>query len=113
MKISAILLIPLFIFFSFVAAIAVANEQTPVIEPPELPNVVESGEEIEPQITIIRQGDEVIEEYRINNNLYMVKITPAVGLPYYLIDYDGDGRIDFRKNDLDDVIVPQWVLFTW
>ena len=50
MKISAILLIPLFIFFSFAAAIAVANEQTPVIEPPELPNVVESGEEIEPQI---------------------------------------------------------------
>ena len=113
MKIPAILLIPIFIFFSFAATIAVANEQTPVIEPPELPNIVESGEEIEPQITIIRQGDEVIEEYRINNNLYMVKITPVVGLPYYLIDYDGDGRIDFRKNDLDDVIVPQWVLFTW
>ena len=43
----------------------------------------------------------------------MVKITPVIGIPYYLIDYDGDGRIDFRKNDLDDVIVPQWVLFTW
>ena len=71
MKIPAILLIPIFIFFSFAATIAVANEQTPVIEPPELPNIVESGEEIEPQITIIRQGDEVIEEYRINNNLYI------------------------------------------
>ena len=62
MKISAISLIPIFIFFSFAATIAVANEQTPVIEPPELPNIVESGEEIELQITIIRQGDEVIEE---------------------------------------------------
>ena len=60
MKISAILLIPLFIFFSFAAAIAVANEQTPVIEPPELPDVVESGEEIEPQITIIRQGEDCL-----------------------------------------------------
>lgn len=110
---SAILLMLFFIFFSLMMVIAKADEPAPVIEPPELPGNIESGEQIEPQITIIRQEDKIIEEYRINNNIYMVKITPVVGMTYYLIDHDGDGKLDVRKNELDDVIVPQWVLITW
>ena len=43
----------------------------------------------------------------------MVKVTPVFGMTYYLIDFDGDGNLDVRKDELDDVIVPQWVLFTW
>ena len=82
-------------------------------EPPELPDPLETGENIEPQVTIIRKDDAVIEEYRVNGSLYMVKVTPAVGPAYYMIDNDGDGRMDSRRSDLDDVIVPQWVLFTW
>ena len=85
----------------------------PVPEPPELPDPLETGENIEPQVTIIRKDDAVIEEYRVNGSLYMVKVTPAVGPAYYMIDNDGDGRMDSRRSDLDDVIVPQWVLFTW
>ena len=110
---SAMLLILFFIFFNLMTVIAKADELVPVIEPPELPGSIESGEQIEPQVTIIRQEDKIIEEYRINNNLYMVKITPVVGMTYYLIDHDGDGKLDVRKNELDDVIVPQWVLLTW
>ena len=108
-----ILLMLFFIFFNLMMVIAKADELAPVIEPPELPGSIESGEQIEPQVTIIRQEDKIIEEYRINNNLYMVKITPVVGMTYYLIDHDGDGKLDVRKNELDDVIVPQWVLITW
>jgi hypothetical protein len=110
---SAILLMLFFIFFNLMMVIVKADELAPVIEPPELPGSIESGEQIEPQVTIIRQEDKIIEEYRINNNLYMVKITPVVGMTYYLIDHDGDGKLDVRKNELDDVIVPQWVLLTW
>jgi len=110
---SAILLMLFFIFFNLMMVIAKADELAPVIEPPELPGSIESGEQIEPQVTIIRQEDKIIEEYRINNNLYMVKITPVVGMTYYFIDHDGDGKLDVRKNELDDVIVPQWVLLTW
>ena len=113
MEKSAILLILFFIFFNLMTVIAKADELAPIIEPPELPGSIESGEQIEPQVTIIRQEDKIIEEYRINNNLYMVKITPVVGMTYYLIDHDGDGKLDVRKNELDDVIVPQWVLLTW
>ena len=108
-----ILLILFFIFFNLMMVIAKADELAPVIESPELPGGIESGEQIEPQITIIRQEDKIIEEYRINNNLYMIKISPVVGMTYYLIDHDGDGKLDVRKNELDDVIVPQWVLITW
>ena len=110
---SAILLMLFFIFFNLMMAIVKADELAPVIESPELPGSIESGEQIEPQITIIRQEDKIIEEYRINNNLYMIKITPVIGMTYYLIDHDGDGKLDVRKNELDDVIVPQWVLITW
>lgn len=85
----------------------------PIPEPPELPDPLETGENIEPVVTIIRKDDSVIEEYRVNGSLYMVKVTPAVGPAYYMIDNDGDGRMDSRRSDLDDVIVPQWVLFTW
>ena len=113
MEKSAILLILFFIFFNLMTVIAKADELAPIIEPPELPGSIESGEQIEPQVTIIRQEDKIIEEYRISNNLYMVKITPVVGMTYYLIDHDGDGKLDVRKNELDDVIVPQWVLLTW
>lgn len=83
-------------------------------EPPVLPDPVESGETIEPEITIIQREDATIEEYRVNGNLYMVKITPAAGPPYYLIDRDGDGQMESRFSGIhDDIIVPQWVLFRW
>ncbi len=83
-------------------------------EPPELPNPVESGETLEPEVTIIRKNDATITEYRVNGNLYKVKVEPAVGKPYYLIDKDGDGEMESRVNNIyDDVNVPQWVLFEW
>jgi hypothetical protein len=85
-----------------------------VPEPPVLPDPVESGEVIEPEVTIIRRKDAIIEEYRVNGNLYMIKITPAVGKPYYLVDRDGDGRMESRLSQIyNDILVPQWVLFRW
>ena len=113
MEKSAILLILFFIVLNLMMTVARTDEPVSVIESPEPPSIIESGEAIEPQVTIIRQEDKIIEEYRINNNLYMVKITPVAGMTYYLIDHDGDGKLDVKKNELDDVIVPQWVLFTW
>ena len=87
-------------------------ELAPVPEPPDIMEAMEKSETTEPQVTIT-QDDVVIEEYKRNGELYMVKITPAVGPPYYLIDTDGDGRMESRRSDLDDVSVPHWVLFTW
>jgi hypothetical protein len=68
----------------------------------------------EPAVTIIERGQERVEEFRINNRVYMIKITPAKGYPYYLVDTNGDGNFDTRSTGLDPKItIPQWVLFKW
>jgi len=90
----------------------------PVPEPPPMPNQLQSGEAIplgEPQITIIQRGDKMIREYRLNGHLYAVKITPQRGVPYYLIDADGDGYMEgqFYDNSGRGLATPQWVLHRW
>lgn len=90
------------------------GEPAAVPEPPDLPEAVQSGENMEPDITIIKRGKETIQEYRINGRLYMVKITPSIGPSYYLVDNDGDGNMDARRSQLESgVKIPQWVLFSW
>ncbi|HYE38043.1 DUF2782 domain-containing protein [Methylocaldum sp.] len=105
----------IFLFLLLGALSAQAQDElAPVPEPPDIPPQVESGEPLEPDVTIIRRGKDIIEEYRINNRLYMVKIKPRIGPAYYLLDTDGDGNMDVRRSDLeDDMQIPQWVLFSW
>ncbi|HED39913.1 MAG TPA: DUF2782 domain-containing protein [Chromatiales bacterium] len=68
----------------------------------------------EPEITITRSQTEIIEEYRANGRLYMIKITPKKGFAYYLVDTDGDGSLDSRHNELDEgILIPRWTLFSW
>lgn len=82
--------------------------------PPDLPDPLESGRPIEPEVTIIQRDDAMIEEYRLNGRMYMAKITPKIGKPYYLVDKDGDGRMESRMSEIyDDFVVPQWILFSW
>jgi len=95
------------------ASAADTSEFEELPKPPPLPSAVESGEPIEPEVTIIRKEEAVIEEYRVNGNLYMVKITPTVGKPYYLVDHDGDGQLTRTDTPYENIRVPQWVLFSW
>ncbi len=79
--------------------------------PPATPE--EGAATPEPEVTIIKRKEETIEEYRINGQLYMIKITPAKGYPYYLIDTDGDGTLETRRNELDNPPVIQWKILQW
>jgi len=90
-------------------------EEPPAIpEPPELPPRVQSGEEMEPDITIIRKGKDTIQEYRRNGQLYMVKVIPQAGPPYYFLDLNGDGKMDVKKSELDNYTnINLWTLFEW
>ncbi|MGI9229762.1 MAG: DUF2782 domain-containing protein [Gammaproteobacteria bacterium] len=82
--------------------------------PPDLPDPLESGKAIEPEVLIIKTDKAVIEEYRLNGKHYMSKITPAVGPPYFLLDRDGDGQMEARMSEVyEDFTVPQWVIFSW
>ncbi len=69
---------------------------------------------LEPEVTIIHRGEDLVEEYRINGQLYMIKVIPKKGVPYFLVDSDGDGSFDVRQNELDEeLLIPQWILFRW
>jgi hypothetical protein len=58
-------------------------------------------------------GD-VVEEYRVGGQMRMVKVTPARGPAYYLIDQNGDGRLDAsRGNEENDISPVYWKLDGW
>jgi hypothetical protein len=81
-----------------------------VPEPPAAPAGMELDPAFEPQVNIIKRGEETVEEYRIGGKLYMLKVTPPHGVSYYLVDSKGDGQFS-RQDNLDSgVRVPQWVL---
>jgi hypothetical protein len=51
-----------------------------------------------------------VEEFRIGGKLYMIKVTPKYGKPFYLVDDRGDGNFT-RMDHLDSgVRVPKWVI---
>lgn len=89
--------------------IATNNEKVPA-----LPNEADDSRIIpQPEVRIIRKKDTVIEEYRVNGRVRFIKITPRTGLPYYMVDTDGDGILETRENDLDNPPINQWILLEW
>jgi hypothetical protein len=72
-------------------------------------------EQIEPTVTIREEEDRLIEEYKMNGRVYMVKITPKVGVPYYYIDTDGDGQLelDVDRQALNPVQPVYWKIKEW
>jgi hypothetical protein len=90
---------------------AAAAAQQPAIQDLDLRV---TAADIEPSVTIKEYGNRTVEEYSVNNNTYMVKITPTVGAPYYLVDETGSGDMDWRRNAPgQDMQVPQWTLLSW
>ncbi len=88
-------------------------EDSNVPQPPVLPEPLMDGESIQPEINIIQKEDRTIEEYRHGGQLYMIKVTPTVGVPYYFIDTDGDGSLDSKQFELQNQLVPNWILLEW
>ena len=90
---------------------ALPKDLAPVPEPPPPPPGQELNPKMEPEITIRQRGEEQVEEFRIGGKLYMMKITPKYGKPYYLVDDRGDGNFS-RMDHLDSgTRVPKWVIF--
>lgn len=109
-----------FVTLPLLAASAAFAQQpaAPVPPPPEIPaedEVLEGlagAEEFEPEVTIVRRDGEVLEEYRINGQLYKVKVTPDVGPPYYLLYPQGEAGPAVRR-ELGELQTPFWIIFSW
>jgi len=119
MKLKWITLLPA---TALVCGLAVAQQDSqessdpaapPPIPPPIPPKV--KGEELEPSVVITEREGERVEEYYQNGRVYMVKITPVKGLPYYYLDEDGDGELELRESDrkLNPVQPVYWKLKEW
>jgi hypothetical protein len=98
-------------------AAAAVSAQTPPPKvdstPPPPPDVFSSDPDLEPQVTIIRRENDVVEEVRIRGELRYVRVTPRHGRPYFLIP-DVNGNTYIRRDSLDPTVkVPMWVLFSF
>lgn len=90
-----------------------AAETIPVEAPPP-PEVLQSGEALEPEVTIRDSGTRKVYEYRINGQLVMVRVEPRIGPPYYFVDDDGDGELEYTTDDpTEGRNVNRWVIFRW
>jgi hypothetical protein len=117
----------LFISALAAAALALVSEsaggQEDLEKPPPMPEVGEDvpippkvpQEQIEPTVTIREEEKRLVEEYRMNGRLYMVKITPQVGPAYYYIDTDGDGQLELdpAQQALNPVRPVYWKIKEW
>jgi hypothetical protein len=94
------------LFLSLMSLSTYAAESAPASATPIQDETVD-----EPQVTISKHAEQTVEEYRANGKLYMIKISPKHGIPYYLVDDRGDGKFA-RQESLDTGLrVPRWVIF--
>lgn len=108
----AYLLLASLLFPLSVAAQQLPTDLQPLPEPPPPPAGVSLDAELEPQVTITKRGDDRVEEFRMNGKLYMLKVTPAHGVSYYLLDEKGDGVMTRQESDTR-LRVPMWVIGTF
>ena len=85
----------------------------PPIREPLPPKVSDPDEQIQPEVRIRREDDRTVEEYLNAGRVYMVRIQPAVGPAYYLIDTTGDGLLDLRHDRFEPVKPVYWKIFEW
>lgn len=79
-------------------------------EVPPPPKIIEGQPIDKPTITKRKDGENELEEYSINGNVYMIKVTPPSGKPYYLHREDRDGAW-VNDGPTRPLSVPQWTLF--
>jgi Protein of unknown function (DUF2782) len=110
MRILSFLIFSGFSLSAFAAQQPVPANLEPLSPPPAFTAEPEAAPEGEAEITIIKQTELTIEEYRSGGKLYMIKVTPKVGAPYYLTDDRGDGKFA-RQESLDSGFrPPRWII---
>ncbi|HEX9194403.1 MAG TPA: DUF2782 domain-containing protein [Azonexus sp.] len=104
---------PVLLLTLLLSGVAVAAG--PSAQPPGLTPVPDGppGPGDVPQVTIKPSGQGRVIEYRSHGKLYMLKVIPKVGKPYYLIDEKGDGQFA-RQDSLDSGMrPPMWIIKEW
>ena len=98
---------------AILAGVAVAEDGRQVVDEPPPPPPLQSGDPLEPEVTIRRTQREVIYEYRQNGRLVLVRVQPVAGPPYHFVDTNGDGTLEYRPGEPVRHNINQWVLHRW
>ena len=88
-----------------------ATKEAPI--PEKIP--AKADDKNAPSVSIrTRDNGDIVEEYREGGIVRMVKVTPTRGKPYYIMDNNGDGRLDRADAEAAGGVVPvSWVIATW
>jgi hypothetical protein len=132
MKSSALGLVAIALCLGGPPALAQGNERKPskgteivdkVLPPPvvreynpppqKTPEPTKKSGEPMPEVTVRRDGDTTIEEYRIGGKMYKQRVTPGTGAAYTLVDEKGEGKFTRIDGPEPKIAVPMWVLLTW
>jgi hypothetical protein len=103
----------------FLPLLAVAAKLPPDLqdlpEPPPAPEGYGADQpaDAQPDIVIKKKGEDKVEEYSVHGQVYMVKVTPPHGIPYYLVRKSVDGGWSRMEGPGDHIAIPQWVIFTF
>ena len=89
----------------------------PLPEPPPIPEEMSLEESLEPELRVIRSDDKVVTQYVVEGVVRAVKVEhdDTALPPYYLVDTDGDGRLDRRSgiSDEQERLLAHWILVSW
>lgn len=92
---------------AILALIAFPMASYATVEPPEEGSSI-SGEK---EVTIIQDDKQRMEIHQVNGRIYGIKVIPKNGVPYFLVDKEGEGK--FIRDSADRMQVPEWVLISW
>lgn len=69
-----------------------------------------NDERLEPTVTIRKEGDREVEEYRLRGRLFAIRVKVKGAPPYWLVDPDGSGRMVPGQSIGPTISVPKWVV---
>jgi hypothetical protein len=88
-------------------------QELPEPPPPPPGYTDDQPADTQPDIVIKKKGEDTVEEYSIHGQVYMVKVTPPHGIPYYLVKKTIDGGWSRLDGQAGNIAIPQWVIFTF
>ncbi|GAA5164233.1 DUF2782 domain-containing protein [Viridibacterium curvum] len=65
------------------------------------------------EVTVRKNQEARIEEFRLKGRLYMIKVYPVVGIPYTLIDEQGNGVFNRTDGRGTPGTQAQWRVLSW
>lgn len=84
------------------------------VEGPPGTEPLDPNEPLEADVTIREERGKKIYEYRRAGKLVMVRVQPVVGPPYYFYDQNGDGTLEYHRDDPRSAApMNQWIIHSW